>query len=223
MAPPAAEIAPALASVIVLKIHEFTRRPVADQVRLKSQLEALVALAIRPVPAAGRIVLEMADGAAVVVLGGGQAALEVAERSQAAAADLPLCIGVNHGPVMSASDPLRGPGLVGDGLAAGMTLANAATPGHFLASRSFHDTLEADASGRADELKLAGVFTDPQVRTHELFTLDRKAASARRHRHHTRQNHSVTKKTAPHLDSFLAATSAAFSSARAPASRLNMP
>lgn len=182
MATPAAEVAPSLASVIALKIHEFTRRPVADQARLKSQLEALVALAIQPLPAADRIVLEMPDGAAVVVLGGAQAALEVAERSQAAAGDLPLCIGVNQGPVMPASDPLRGPGLIGDGLAAGVTLANAATPGHFLASRSFHDTLEADAPGRADELQRAGVFTDPQVRTHELFTLDRHAASARRRR-----------------------------------------
>ncbi|MBI2296445.1 MAG: hypothetical protein HYU76_10535 [Betaproteobacteria bacterium] len=172
---------PALASVVVLKIQEFTRRPVAEQIGLKAQLEALVTLAIRSLPAAERIVLDAPDGVAVVVLGSPRDALELAERSQAAA-DLPLGIGVNHGPVKPATDALRGPGLVGDGLAAGMTLANVATPGRFLASRSFHEALEAFAPGRADELSSAGVFTDSNVRTHELFTLDPQAANARRRR-----------------------------------------
>lgn len=173
---------PALASVVVLKIREFPRRPVTEQVKLKTQLEALVALAIGALPAAERIVLDTPDGAAIVVLGSPKDALELAERSQAAAADLPLCIGVNHGPVKPASDALRGPGLVGDGLAAGVTLANVATPGRFLASRSFHEALEDSAPGRAADLSSAGVFTDSNVRTHELFTLDQQSALARRRR-----------------------------------------
>lgn len=173
---------PTLASAVVLKIQEFTRRPVAEQTKLKAQVEALVALAIRSLPAAERIVLDASDGVAVVVLGSPKDALELAERSQAAAADLPLGIGVNHGPVKPATDALRGPGLVGDGLAAGMTLANVATPGRFLASRSFYEALEAFAPSRADDLGAAGVFTDSNVRTHELFALDQQAAHARRRR-----------------------------------------
>src|SRR5262249_21431247 len=173
---------PMRASVVVLKVQDFTRRTVADQSRLKTKLEALVALAIQPLPAAERIVLETPDGVALVVLGAPQVALEAADSCQAGAADLPLCIGVNHGPVMPATDALRGPGLVGDGLAAGLTLANAATPGRLLASRSFREALGADAPGRAAELSSAGVFTDPNVRTHELFTFDRQAASTRRRR-----------------------------------------
>lgn len=173
---------PALASVVVLKIQEFTRRPVAEQIRLKAQLEALVTLSIRSLPAADRLVLDAPDGVAVVLLGGPKDALELAERSQAAAADLPLGIGVNHGPVMPATDALRGPGLVGDGLAAGMTLANVATPGRFLVSRSFHEALGASAPGRAEDLSAAGVFTDANVRTHELFTLDQRVALTRRRR-----------------------------------------
>lgn len=176
------ETAPTLASVIVLKIQEFARRPVAEQSGLKAQLEALVALAIRPLPAANRVVLDTPDGVTVVTLGDPQAALELAERSQAAAADLPLCIGVNHGPVMAATDAVRGAGLVGDGLTAGMTLANVATPGRFLASRAFHDALEAHAPGRAADLSSVGVFTDPNVRTHELYALDQQASRARRRR-----------------------------------------
>ena len=171
---------PALASVVVLKIREFPRRPVTEQVKLKTQLEALVALAIGALPAAERIVLDTPDGAAIVVLGSPRDALDLAKRSQAAAADLPLCIGVNHGPVKPVSDALRGSGLVGDGVAAGTTLANAATPDRLLVSRSFHEALEAVAPGRAAELSPAGVFTDASVRTYELYTLDRGAARARR-------------------------------------------
>lgn len=172
---------PALASVIVLKIPEFTRKPVAEQAKLKARLEALVGLAIKPLPAADRIVLDSPDGIAIVVPGRPRTALGLAMRSQAAA-DIPLCIGVNHGPVKPASDALRGAGLVGDGLAAGVTLANAAAPGRFVASRSFREALKADSPARAADLRAAGMFTDTNVRTHELFTFDRRAARARRWR-----------------------------------------
>jgi class 3 adenylate cyclase len=172
---------PTLASVIVLKIQDFARKPVAEQVKLKARLESLVGLAIKPLPAAGRIVLDTSDGIAVVVPGRPRAALALAERSQAAA-DIPLCIGVNHGPVKAASDALRGSGVVGDGIASGMTLANAAAPGRFVASRSFREALKTDSPARAAALRAAGMFTDANVRTHELFTVDRQAARARRWR-----------------------------------------
>lgn len=175
-------LTPGHVSVIVLKLQEFTRKPVSDQTRLKAQIEALVALAIQLLPAADRIVLDAPDGVAVVVLGTPKDALDLAERAQAAAADLPVCIGVNHGPVRPAADAFRGFGLVGDGLAAGMTLANVSTPGRILVSRPFHEALQAYAPGRAVDLSSAGAFTDPSVRTYELFTLDRKAAPARRRR-----------------------------------------
>ena len=126
---------PTLASVVVMRIAEFTRKPVAEQVQLKERLDALVTLAIRPVPAAARIVLDAPEGVAVVVLDGPGVALELAKRSQFSADGLRLCIGVNHGPVMSAPDAHRGAGLIGDGLTAGLTLSSAAKPGRFVASR----------------------------------------------------------------------------------------
>ena len=172
---------PMLASVVVLKIQEFTRKPVAEQVKLKARLESLVGLAIKPLPVAERIVLDTSDGVAVVVPGRPRAALALAVRSQAAA-DIPLSIGVNHGPVKPVSDPLRGAGLVGDALASGVTLANAAPPGRVVASRSFREALKADSPPRAADLAAAGMFTDASLRSHELFTLDRKSARVRRWR-----------------------------------------
>lgn len=174
------ETAPALASVIVLKIQDFTRRTVAEQARYKSQLEVLVTEAIRTLPAAGRIVLDTPDGIAIVALGGPRQALELAQRSQAAAAEVPLRIGINHGPLRPASDPRRGSGVIGDGVTAAATVAGVATPGRLLASRAFRDALAAVAPDSATALGPAGTYTDASVRTHELYTPDPNAALARR-------------------------------------------
>lgn len=171
---------PTLASVVVLRVAEFTRKPVAEQVKLKERLDALVTFAIRPVPTASRIVLDAPEGVAVVLLDGPGAALELAKRSQFAAEGLRLCIGVNHGSVMSAVDTHRGPGLFGDGLAAGVSLSNASKPGRFVASRSFREALKASDPRRVRELGPAGTYTDAQLREHELFALDWRPAFARR-------------------------------------------
>jgi cell division septation protein DedD len=163
---------PTLASVVVLRISEFSRKPVAEQARLKAQLDALVTYAIRPLPVGARVVLDAPEGVAIVVLNGPEAALDLAKRSQFVADDLKLCIGVNYGPVMSALDALRGPGLVGDGLSAGVTLSNASKPGRFVASRAYREALKASDAGRVRELGPAGTYTDAQLRAHELFALD---------------------------------------------------
>jgi hypothetical protein len=173
---------PTLASVVVLRIAEFTRKPVAEQFRLKERLDALVTFAIRPVPTASRIVLDAPEGVAVVLLDGPGLALELAKRSQFAAEGLQLCIGVNHGPVMSALDAHNGPGLIGDGLTAGVTLSNAGKPGRFVASRSFREALKASDPRRVRELGPAGTYTDARLRAHELFALDWRPAFARRFR-----------------------------------------
>src|SRR5436309_6142263 len=92
-----ANAAATLASVVFLKIQEFARRPVQEQARLRAQLEAVVAVTTAELAPASRIVLDAADGAAIVVLGDPKGALRLAERALAAtAAGLPLCVGVNQ-------------------------------------------------------------------------------------------------------------------------------
>lgn len=172
----------ALASTIVLKLREFIRKPVAEQVKLKARIDALVGEGIRPLPAGTRVVLDVPDGSAIVVLGSPKAALDVAQRLQASALDLPLCVGVNYGPVKAVNDEFRGQVLVGDGLVTAMTLSQAATPGRLLVSRAFHEALEASSPERAEELTRAGVFTDAGLRAHELYTLDLRAARNRQRR-----------------------------------------
>lgn len=174
--------APVLASVVVLAVRDLTRRTVADQGRIRKQIEDLVRSALRPVPAGRRIVLDAPQGIVVVVPDRPRAALDFAERVQLGAADLPLCIGINYGAIRVVADANRGEALVGDGITAGMTMAQAAAPGRMIASRPFQEALQADAPDSAARLGPAGLHTDAQVRTHELFTLDQRALRARRKR-----------------------------------------
>src|SRR2546423_15144120 len=89
-----ATAAATLASVVFLKIQEFARRPVQEQARLRAQLEAVVAVTTAELAPVSRIVLDAADGAAIVVLGDPKGALQLAERALAAtAAGLPPWVG----------------------------------------------------------------------------------------------------------------------------------
>ena len=177
-----AAAAPILVSVIALAVHDLTRRTVAEQGQLRAQIEKLLQDALQALPAAQRIVLDAPQGFAVAVLDGRHAALELAERVQTGAAELPLCIGINYGPVAIMEDANRGHALFGDGVTAAMTMTQAAAPGRMIASRPFHEALQAEAPDSAARLIAAGVHTDAQVRTHEIFTLDQHAAHTRRRR-----------------------------------------
>jgi len=171
-----------LASVVFLKIQEFARRPVQEQARLRAQLEAVVAVSSAELALASRIVLDAADGAAVVVLGDPRGALHLAGRALAATvAGLPLCIGVNHGAVQMAS-ARDDDGMIGDGIAVAASVAEFASPARLLMTRSFRDAMADAAPGLESGLFPAGVFTDAGLRTHELFSPDGRVAERRRTR-----------------------------------------
>jgi len=177
-----ANAAATLASVVFLKIQEFARRPVQEQARLRAQLEAVVAVTTAELAPASRIVLDAADGAAIVVLGDPKGALRLAERALAAtAAGLPLCVGVNHGAVQLAGGR-DGDGMIGDGIAVAASVAEFASPSRLLMSRSFRDAMADASPGLESGLFPAGVFTDAGLRTHELFSPDGRVAERRRTR-----------------------------------------
>jgi class 3 adenylate cyclase len=173
-----------VASVVFLKIQEFARRPVTEQARLRAQLEAVVAVTTAELEAASRIVLEASDGTAVVVLGDPKGALRLAERAlTAVTAGLPLSSGVNHGAVQLAGNRRRDGGMVGDGIAVAASVAEFASPSRLLISRSFRDALADVAPGVEAGLAPAGTFTDPGLRTHELYSPDRHAGRRRARRY----------------------------------------
>jgi hypothetical protein len=174
----------ALASVVFLKMHEFPRRPVTEQARLRAQLEAAVAITAAELDPASRIVLDAADGAAVVVLGDPLGALRLAERSLfAAAAGLPLAIGINHGAVQLAGAGRGDEGLAGDGIAVAANVAEFAVPSALLVSRSFRDALADAQPGLETQMLSAGSFTDAGLRTHEIFAPDHRVPRRRQRRY----------------------------------------
>ena len=169
------------ASVAFLKIQEFARRPVMDQMRLRAQLEAVIAVTTAGIDPASRIVLDASDGAAIVVLEDPEGALRLAEIALAAGtAGLPLSVGVNHGAVQLADERRDDEGMIGDGIAVAANIAEFASPSKLFVSRSFRDALADATPGEEACLVPAGVLTDPGLRSHELFSPDRGAARRRR-------------------------------------------
>ncbi len=169
------------ASVVGVLIREFARQPVLEQAKAKARLEAALRAAIAPLPVAARVVLDASDGFAIAIVGDPDAALSVAENLQASVAELPVCIGLNHGPV-KVVEAAGAPQLLGDGIAAAMTLARLATRNRILLSRSFRDALERAAPHRAAGIAPVGAFTDASVRNHEVFTVEPAGAADRRRR-----------------------------------------
>jgi hypothetical protein len=158
-----------VASVVFLKIQDFARRPATEQARLRAQLQAVVAVTAAEIPPAGRVMLDAADGAAIVVLDDPRGALRLAERALAAVAvGLPLSAGLNHGALQLAGRK-GGEGMTGDGIAVAAAVAAFAPPARVLASRTFRDAIAEAAPGAEAALVPTGTFTDPGLRTHEVF------------------------------------------------------
>lgn len=174
-------ILPSLASVIFARITEFVRRPVAEQARLRAQLEAALAVSIDEFPAECRIILDAPDGVAIVVLNNPAGALEIAQRClRVTTAGVPVAIAINHGAVRPAPDEEGLQGLMGDAIGTAAAIAHYAGAGRLIVSRAFADALAAAAPHHAVCLRPAGVFTDANVRTHEVLSPDPHIAGRRR-------------------------------------------
>ncbi len=172
-----------LASVVILRIHEFARRSVSEQARLRAQLEAVVAVTMAELHAESRIVLDASDGVAIVVLQNPEGALRLAERAlTAAAAGLPLAAGINHGAVQLAGDG-KAEGMMGDGIAVAASVAQFAPPAQLRVSRAFRDALADAVPGREALLVPKGTSTDSSLRRHELFARDVRAVRNRARRY----------------------------------------
>lgn len=169
-------------SVVALTLRQFSQHPVAEQTRLKAQLEALTAIAIQRVVPSDRLVLDTLDGLVVVVLSSAEEAVKVAESAHDGAADLPLCIALSYGPVKASGDGAAGARFVGDGIVSALTLAGLATRGRMLLSRPFRDALAQSAPHRIRGLSPAGALTDASLRSHEVFTVDPNATASVRRR-----------------------------------------
>jgi len=171
-----------LASVVLLRLREFTRRPVAEQARLAAQLDAVLAVLLPDFFPPERIVLEGNGSAAVVVLDNPLAALRLAERALAAnEAGLELTVGIDHGPIEVVAGE-SGNALTGDVVATATTIAAFAADYGLLVSQGFRTALAQARPGSEAALVPAGVFSDAALRSYQLFRADRAAVQKRSRR-----------------------------------------
>lgn len=171
-----------LASVVFLGIPGFAHKPVPEQAKLRSTLDAAIAAALLPLNEADRIILDALEGAAIVVLSDPRDALQAAQTALAAVEGVSLGVGVNRGPVTLLAGEGNESGLMGDGIDAAIRIAGFAPVGGMLVSRSFRDALVEGAPDLAGKFQPAGTFTDSHVRAHELFSLDGAALRAQTRR-----------------------------------------
>lgn len=167
------------ATVVFLRIPGFAQSHVSEQAQLKTRLDEAIDAGIRVFRDDERIVLDGPEGAAVVVLANPRAALQFAWRVRAHARDLPLTVGLTHGPVRVAEG---GEMLHGDALAAAEVVSGIAPTGSVSASREFRDALSRVSPDASMRLPHAGTFVDAHDRSHELFHADERSHTRSRRR-----------------------------------------
>ena len=110
-----------ICTVVFIDIVEYSKKSVAEQMRVKQQMNQLLEKALGDVPSKDRIILDTGDGAAVNFLGEPEEGLFLGLALRDAvitAADnaLRLRIGINLGPVRLVRDINNQPNIIGDGI-----------------------------------------------------------------------------------------------------------
>jgi len=165
-----------ICSVVFLDIVEYSKKSVAEQIKLKNQFNALISLAIKSVPVTDRIILDTGDGAAISFLGDPEDALLTAMKLREAVLseqEIPffLRIGINLGPVRLVQDINKQPNIIGDGINVAQRIMNFAEPNQILVSRSFFDVISCVTDDYARLFEYQGSRTDKHVREHELYAV----------------------------------------------------
>jgi hypothetical protein len=175
-----AEHLPVLSSVVLLRICDYARRPVAEQARLNAQLDTVLALLLPDIPARTRLVLAGNGSVAVAVLDNAPAALAFAERAlHAYDAGLGLCIGIDHGPVEVLSNAASEE-LAGDGVATASVMAASATDAGLRMTQNFRTALAQMSPGAETALVPTVNLSDAGLRTYQVYGLDHLAPRRRR-------------------------------------------
>lgn len=172
-----------LCTVVFIDIVEFSKKAVTEQLRMKEQLNRLLAGALQDVPVKDRIILDTGDGAAVSFLGDPEDGLFLGlALRDAMAADgntLQLRTGINLGPVRLVKDINNQPNIIGDGINVAQRVMGFAAVNQVLASRSYHEVIAALSTEHANLFTFEGSRTDKHVREHAVYALRDGAAPER--------------------------------------------
>jgi len=166
-----------ICSVVFIDIVEYSRKAVAEQIRLKEQLNVLLAEALKDVAANDRVILDTGDGAAISFVGDPEDALFVcialrdAVATPAPGTDSPLemRIGINLGPVKLVQDLNGQPNIIGDGINVAQRIMGFSQPNQILVARSYYEVVSCLSDAYAKLFRYVGSRTDKHVREHEVY------------------------------------------------------
>ena len=173
-----------ICSVVFIDLVGYSKKPVTEQIRLKTSLTSNLSEAIKDIPVNDRIILDTGDGAAISFLGDPEDALfvtlslrerMVAEGMSAtiveASGEDSVRMGINLGPVKLVKDINGHPNIIGDGINVAQRIMSFARPGQIVVSRSYYDVVSNLASEYAKLFHYEGSRTDKHVREHEIYVV----------------------------------------------------
>jgi len=168
-----------ICSVVFLDIVEYTRLPVAHQIKVKEQFNALLSQALQDIAVTDRIILDTGDGAAISLIGDPEDALllatsfrdAVSAQSPGDTSPLRIRIGINLGPVRLVKDINGQPNIIGDGINVAQRVMTFAEPTQALVSRSYYEVVSRLSDGYSKLFHYEGPRTDKHVREHEVYAI----------------------------------------------------
>ena len=128
-------------SVLFIDIVGYSKKGVADQVKLKRLFNDLLTAALEQVSPRERVVVDTGDGAAITFLGDPEGALFVGLAVLDKIGEIPVRLGINLGPVSLVKDINGRDNVLGDGINAAERVMSFAGQGQLLVSRSFFEVM----------------------------------------------------------------------------------
>ena len=173
-----------ICSVVFIDLVGYSKKPVTEQIRLKTSLTNNLSEAIKDIPVNDRIILDTGDGAAISFLGDPEDALFVTLSLREAmvrenmtatmvesSGEDSVRMGINLGPVKLVKDINGHPNIIGDGINVAQRIMSFARPGQIVVSRSYYDVVSNLASEYAKLFHYEGSRTDKHVREHEIYVV----------------------------------------------------
>ena len=158
-------------SVLFIDIVGYSKKGVADQVKLKRVFNELLTAALEQVSPRDRVVVDTGDGAAITFLGDPEGALFVGLAVLDKVGEIPVRLGINLGPVSLIKDINGRDNVVGDGINAAERVMSFAGQGQLLVSRSFFEVMSLLSADYASLFKQERSRLDKHNRAHDLFAV----------------------------------------------------
>jgi len=167
-------------SVLFIDIVDYSRRDVAEQVRLKNMFNLVMTSALGHVEPEERVVVDTGDGAAVTFLGDPERALYVGLEVFDNVGELPVRMGINLGPVSLMKDLNGLDNVIGDGINVAQRIMSFAGNGELMVSRQFYDIVSRLSDDYAAMFKAEGSRTDKHDRAYDVYSVSKAVRVGRR-------------------------------------------